>query len=149
MARTAAPSRAASAQLATDLTVALSRVVRRLRQAHTPGDLTLSEASVLARLDRETTASPTELALGERIKPQAMASTLAALESQGLVSRSPDPADGRRALIALTPAGRAALGHRRSVKTALMTRALSEFTADERTQIRQTIALLDRLADRL
>ena len=129
--------------------MALSRVVRRLRQAHTPGDLTLSEASVLARLDRETIASPTELALGERIKPQAMASTLAALESQGLVSRSPDPADGRRALITLTPAGRAALGHRRSVKTALMTRALSEFTADERTQIRQTIALLDRLADRL
>jgi DNA-binding MarR family transcriptional regulator len=149
VARTAAPSRTDTAQLATDLTVALSRVVRRLRQAHTPGDLTLSEASVLARLDQETTASPTELALGERVKPQARASTLAALESQGLVSRSPDRADGRRALIGLTPAGRAALSHRRSVKTSLMTRALSDFTADERAQIRQAITLLDRLADRL
>jgi DNA-binding MarR family transcriptional regulator len=78
-----------------------------------------------------------------------MASTLAALESQGLVSRSPDRADGRRALIGLTPAGRAALSHRRSVKTSLMTRALSDFTADERAQIRQAITLLDRLADRL
>src|SRR5262245_52631433 len=62
-------------KLAAGLNVALGRVVRRLRQTHVPGQLTLSEASVLARLDREAPATPGELAAGERVKPQAMGVT--------------------------------------------------------------------------
>jgi DNA-binding MarR family transcriptional regulator len=157
MARTSAPARPAVevVRVAADLNVALGRVVRRLRQAHAPGDLTLSEASVLARLDRESPAdrpgmTPGELATGERVKPQAMCTTLAALERRDLVSRTADPFDGRRALMAITEGGRAVLGHRRGAKTAGMAEALSAgFTASERAQLAAATLLLDRLADLL
>ena len=39
--------------MAADLRLAVGRIARRLRQTHGAGDLTLSEASVLSRLDRD------------------------------------------------------------------------------------------------
>ncbi|HEY1487006.1 MAG TPA: MarR family transcriptional regulator, partial [Micromonosporaceae bacterium] len=70
--------------VASELQVALARVIRRLRQGHIPGDLTLSESSVLSRLDRNGPASPGELAADEHVRPQAMCATLAALERRQL-----------------------------------------------------------------
>ena len=64
-------------QTGCDLRVVLGRIVRRLRQAHAAGDLTLSEISVLSRLDRDGPATPGALADAERVRPQAMGATLA------------------------------------------------------------------------
>src|SRR5215475_1612915 len=100
-------------RVGSDLQVALGRVVRRLRQGHVPGDLTLSEASVLSRLDRTGRATPGELAVEERVKPQAMCTTLAALERRGLVGRTGDPTDRRRVLMSTTATGRRLLVDRR------------------------------------
>ena len=133
-----------------DLRLALARIVRRLRQAHEPGELTLSEVSVLSRLDREGPATPGALATGERVRPQAMGATLAALEQRGLVARMPDPDDGRRVSMSATEAGRRLLLDRRSASTRRMTRALTEgFTPEERLRLVEAIPLLDRLADGL
>jgi DNA-binding MarR family transcriptional regulator len=133
-----------------DLRLALARIVRRLRQAHEPGELTLSEISVLSRLDRDGPATPGALANGERVRPQAMGSTLAALEQRGLVARMPDPDDGRRVSMSATEAGRRLLLDRRSASTRRMTRALAEgFTPEERLRLVEAIPLLDRLADSL
>lgn len=135
-------------RLAADLRVALGRVVRRLRQAHEPGELTLSEVTALSRLDRHGPATPGALAAGERVRPQAMGATLAALEQRGLVSRTPDPEDGRRVTMTLTEAGRRLLLDRRSASTSRLTRALAEsFTAEERRCLLQATRLFDRLAD--
>jgi DNA-binding MarR family transcriptional regulator len=137
-------------RLAADLRVALGRIVRRLRQAHEPGELTLSEVSVLSRLDRDGPATPSVLATCERVRPQAMGTTLAALEQSGLVSRMPDPDDGRRVSMSLTEAGRRLLLDRRSASTSRLTRALAEtFTPEERQRLIEAIPLLDRLADSL
>ncbi|MEV0478022.1 MarR family winged helix-turn-helix transcriptional regulator, partial [Streptomyces prunicolor] len=103
-----------TARLATELRLAVGRLTRRLRQAHAVGDVSLSGVSVLARLARDGSESPTSLAEAERVRPQAMASTLALLEQRGLVRRSPDPADGRRSILAITDEGRAVLAERRS-----------------------------------
>jgi DNA-binding MarR family transcriptional regulator len=136
--------------VARDLRVAVGRVVRRLRQAHEPGELTLSEISVLARLDRDGPATPGVLAHGERVKPQAMGTTLAALEQRGLVARMPDPADGRRVTMSVTEPGRRLLLDRRSESTRRLTEALAEtFTPEERQRLLDVIPLLDRLADGL
>ncbi|WP_256339673.1 MULTISPECIES: MarR family transcriptional regulator [unclassified Streptomyces] len=78
--------------LAGELRLAMGRSVRR----------PLSGASVLARLARTGPDSPGSLADLERVRPQAMAGTLAGLEQRGLVSRAPDAADGRRAIVSLT-----------------------------------------------
>ncbi len=133
-----------------ELRVVLGRVVRRLRQGHKPGELTLSEASVLARLDRDGPATPGVLAEQERVQPQAMGVTLAALERRDLVTRASDPTDGRRVVLSLTPAGRQLRRDRESASNQRMARALAEgFTADERRLLTEVIPLLERLADRL
>lgn len=133
-----------------ELRLALARIVRRLRQAHEPGELTLSEISVLSRLDRDGPATPGALAGGERVRPQAMGNTLAALEQRGLVARMPDPDDGRKVSMSATEAGRQLLLDRRSASTRRMTRALAEgFTPEERRRLVEAIPLLDRLADSL
>lgn len=136
--------------MAAELKVAVGRIARRLRQAHAAGESTLSEISVLARLDREGPATPGVLADGERVRPQAMATTLAALEQRGLVGRTPDAADGRRAVMTLTDAGRVVIQDRRSASIQRLAHALDvEFTDVERARIDHVLPLLERLAERL
>ncbi|MET7477304.1 MarR family transcriptional regulator [Streptomyces sp. NPDC005648] len=135
--------------LASELRLAVGRVTRRLRQAHAVGDVSLSGVSVLARLARDGSDSPTSLAEMERVRPQAMASTLALLEQRGLVRRSPDAADGRRSIVAVTEQGRAVLAERRSESVQRLTAVLDDFTAEERATLAAALPLLDRLAERL
>ncbi|MFG3203541.1 MarR family winged helix-turn-helix transcriptional regulator [Streptomyces sp. NPDC048192] len=135
--------------LAAALRLAMGRIVRRLRQAHAVGDVTLSGVSVLARLSRTGPDSPGALAERERVRPQAMASTLAGLEQRGLVRRTPDTADGRRAIVSITDEGRTMLEQRRSESVGRLAHALDEFTPQERQTLQDALPLLDRLADRL
>jgi DNA-binding MarR family transcriptional regulator len=104
---------------------------------------------VLNRLSSGGPDSPGSLADLERVRPQAMASTLASLEQRGLVSRTPDTADGRRAIVSVTDEGRAVLAERRSESVARLAHALDEFTPQERDTLRTALPLLDRLAERL
>lgn len=113
------------------------------------GDVSLSGVSVLARLAADGPDSPGSLAELERVRPQAMASTLAVLEQRGLVGRTPDATDGRRAIVAITGEGRAMLAERRSQSVHRLSAALDEFTAQERQTLAAALPLLDRLAERL
>lgn len=143
-------SAAEAAEVATELRLVVGRIARRLRQSHAVGDLTLSEASVLARLDRDGPDSPGTLAEAERVRPQAMATTLAALEERGLVQRRPDAADGRRAVVSVTAAGRRMLANRRSESARRLAEVLEAgFTSEERQILAATLPLLDRLAEQL
>jgi DNA-binding MarR family transcriptional regulator len=134
---------------ACDLRVAFGRVVRRLRQAHTPGELTLSEISVLARLDREGPNTPGALAEGERVRPQAMGATLDALEQRGLVARSADPGDGRRVRMSATADGQRLLTDRRQLNNQRVVTALAGFSPAEQRRFAEVVPLLERLADAL
>jgi DNA-binding MarR family transcriptional regulator len=129
-----------------ELSACLGLLVRRLRQVHVDGDLTLSQASVLVRLEREGPATPGVLAAGEQITPQSMGAILAALEESGLVSRRGDPSDGRRVVMSITAAGREGLQGVRHEKAQRLARAIEEgLTAAERRQLIQVIPLLQRL----
>src|SRR5947209_18935075 len=97
------PVRVDVSLLASELRVVLGQLMRRLRAEHR---FPLSHGAVLGRLDRQGPLSTVELASAERVRPQSMGQTLAELEAQGLVSRRPDEADGRRTLLELTDAGR-------------------------------------------
>ena len=57
-------------RLAGELSAGLGLLVRRLRQVHVDGDLTLSQTSVLVRLERDGPATPGALAAAEQITPQ-------------------------------------------------------------------------------
>ncbi|WEO99369.1 MarR family transcriptional regulator [Streptomyces sp. FXJ1.172] len=135
--------------LAAELRLTMGRIVRRLRQAHAVGDVSLSEVSVLARLARTGPDSPGSLAELERVRPQAMATTIAGLEQRGLVRRTPDTADGRRAIVSLTSEGETVVEQRRSESVGRLAHALDEFTPQERQALYDVLPLLDRLAQRL
>jgi DNA-binding MarR family transcriptional regulator len=137
-------------EVASALRVGIGLVVRRLRQVHPDGGLSMPEASALALLDREGPTTSSVLAKREHITPQSMGVTLSALESRGLVQRRPDPDDGRRAVMSLTRAGRDAVLRRRDASTEAMARALAaNFTAVELEQLRTAAALIERLAHAL
>lgn len=135
-------------QLAASLRTSLGMVLRRLRQTRDGGELTLPESTALARLDRGGPATAAELARLEQISPQSMGTTLAALQERGLVERRPDPQDGRRYLISLSPAGVDVLGQRRSARLDQLATALSEnFSPAERALLADAAPLLERLAE--
>ena len=123
-------------------------LVQRIRQTQAvEGDLTSPETSALARLDRTGPTTAAEMARLERISPQSMGATVAALEERGLVHREPDPADGRRSILSLSAEGRALVQLRRSARSELLSEALeSAFTPAEIKQLRTAVPLIERLA---
>ncbi|MEU7057988.1 MarR family transcriptional regulator [Streptomyces sp. NPDC046197] len=138
-----------AARLAAALRLAVARMTRRLRQAHAVGDVSLSGMSVLARLAADGPDSPGSLAELERVRPQAMAATLAGLEQRRLVLRTPHAADGRRAVVTITDDGRDMLAARRSESVSRLADVLDEFTPRDRRTLAAALPLLDRLAERL
>jgi DNA-binding MarR family transcriptional regulator len=145
-----APGHAELLRAAGDLRVAVGRIGRRLRQEYAIGELTLAELSVLSRLDQHGPCGPVALAEAEQVSPPVVCATLTGLQRKELVRRDPDPHDGRRAVMSLTPAGRSRLTAQRSALTQRMATTLAgQFTADERAQLLAVIPLLQRLAGEL
>ena len=136
---------AATAQLAHDLRETLGRILRRLRAEPGPP---IPQLAVLSRLEREGPASISDLAAADRMRPQSMAQTVRDLEDAGHVSRRPDPQDGRRSFVELTPAGLEALHATRARREDWLTQTLdSALDADEREVVRRAVSLLRRVAD--
>jgi DNA-binding MarR family transcriptional regulator len=135
-------------EVADALRVSVGLLRRRIRQRKAAeGEVTLPESAALARLDRGGPATSSELARLEQISPQSMGTTLGALEARGLVARRPDPNDGRRAVLYLTPAGQAVLRDRRNESTQRIAQVLTaRFTAAEQRQLLAAARLLERLA---
>lgn len=130
-----------------DLRALVGRLARRLRQTSVVGEMTLSQASVLSLLEREGSATPGALATRERISPQSMGAILISLEALGLVSRTPDPSDGRCLVISLTEAGLQAVQGARRHREERLARALADnFTAEEQQMLIVALPLLERLA---
>ncbi|MBO0826824.1 MAG: MarR family transcriptional regulator [Streptosporangiales bacterium] len=131
---------------ARDLRVLFGRLRRTLREVAATDDLSASQASVLARLVKDGPTSASVLAGAERVRPQSMATTLAALEERALIARAPDPEDGRRQVITLTAAGRDLADGARASREEWLTRALQDrYSARERATINEALGLLDRL----
>ena len=132
--------------LAHELRETLGRLVRRLRAE--PGLPPVAQLTVLGRLDREGPASTSDLAAAERMRPQSMAQTVRDLEAAGLVSRRPDPDDGRRALVELTALGRERVHAARAQRESRLSEILErDLTPAERETLREAVALLRRIAD--
>ncbi|MBX7548566.1 MarR family transcriptional regulator [Streptomyces sp. NPDC004232] len=133
---------------ARDLRVVFSRLRRRLREVAQDTDLSPSQESALTLVGKHGAATASALAATEGVRPQSMATTLAALEQQGLILRAPDPADGRRQLVTLTEAGRARVEGNRQARSEWLARAFQErYTEEERQAVLRVLELMDRLSE--
>jgi DNA-binding MarR family transcriptional regulator len=98
----------ATALAATSLRRGTMRLGRRLRMERPEREVPSAELRVLGLLHRAP-MSAGELASAERVQPQTLSRTLAALEERGEIGRQPDPADRRRSVLSITESGRAVL----------------------------------------
>lgn len=137
-----------AARAARDLRVVFSRLRRRIREVATDEDLTPSQESALALVGKHGAATASALASAEGVRPQSMATTLAALDQHGLIRRSPDPEDGRRQLVTLTEAGRERVADNRQVREEWLARAFEDrYTEQERQTVLDALTLMERLSE--
>ena len=133
---------------ARELRVLFSRLRRRMRDLAIDDDLTPSQTAVLTRLWKDGASSASGLAGAEGVRPQSMATFVAALEQRGLIERTPDPEDGRRQVVSLTGQGRRRAESDRRARQEWLARALQErYSERERRVILDALSLLERLTD--
>ena len=132
--------------LAARLRALTSKLKRRLREHSDAGDLTPSQAAAVVRLHEDGPLTLSALSRAEGVRPQSMSATVAALEAAGLVEGAPDPADGRQALLSLTPACRTWLAEGRAARQDWLTRTLqARLSGEELAQLAGALELLERV----
>jgi DNA-binding MarR family transcriptional regulator len=142
------PDTARASVLAADLRILIGQLKRRLREEVHPGALTWSQMAVLGRLEREGPATVTTLARADGVRPQSMGATVAVLEAAGLVTGTPDPADGRQTILSISPACREMILSTRAAREDWLYRAIrTKLAAAEQDELAAGIALLKRLLD--
>jgi DNA-binding MarR family transcriptional regulator len=132
---------------ATELTLAIGQLARRLRTEVNPGELSWSQNAALARLEKAGAMTTAELARAEFVKPQSMGTTLADLEQAGLVQRRPHPTDGRQVLFALTAAGAEARRKRSLARREWLLAAMERLDPADRQTLLAAAALIKQLAE--
>lgn len=135
-----------SSTLAADLRQAIGRTHRRLRSQIGDVDLSYVQYSVLVVLTRQGPMTPGRLAELEGVQPPTMTRTVGSLAELGLVSKAPDPTDGRQVLVALTPAGVAEVKETRRRRDAWITARLATLTAEDREVLARAAVLLKEIA---
>jgi DNA-binding MarR family transcriptional regulator len=133
---------------ASQLRNAIVRTSRALRQdAADETGLGAATTAALATINRSGPLTPSELAEIEHVKRPSITRTLASLEREGLVERTPDPADGRSSLVAMTDAGRDRLARLRRRKSAYLARRLRKLDPDEVETLARAAELLERMRE--
>jgi DNA-binding MarR family transcriptional regulator len=137
-----------TAETAVRLAVAVKRLQARMREEAgvTSTGLSVAQVSIFSRLVHEGPVTAASLAVAEHVSQQAIAQSLAGLKTGGLVSVTPDPADGRKSLLEVTAAGRALYETAMASRNDWLIRAIeSAVGPGERDRLDQAIALLERL----
>jgi DNA-binding MarR family transcriptional regulator len=122
---------------------------RRLRDIDARAGLTPARFSTLASLRFHGSRNIGDLAADERVRPPSMTRLVRDMERDGLLTRTPDPADGRGVLIELTPRAIASFDAVRAEKIALVEDYLEGLSASAQAAIRIAFAALDDLAEPL
>jgi DNA-binding MarR family transcriptional regulator len=133
-------------ETAARLRLAITRTARRMRQ-EAGVELSPTAVAALATVERHGPLTPSELADVERIKRPTATRILRGLEDQGLVQRTPDPEDGRSALIDVTAEGRERLRRLRRRKNAYLARRMRDLERNEIATLERAAEILEGLLE--
>lgn len=128
--------------LSSELRGVTMHLSRRLRNERADIDLGDSQFSVLAYLVRTGPHTPNELSVWEHVTPPSMNRTLNALETAGLVARTPDASDGRKVFVTATENGIAVVKETRRRRDAWLHSRLSALTPAERRVLEEATVIL-------
>jgi DNA-binding MarR family transcriptional regulator len=144
-------ARSGVVEIAARLRLAVVRTSRRLRQdayeAEGKGVLSPTLTAALATVARHGPLTPSELAERERIRRPTVTRIVSSLVELGLVTRTPDPTDGRGCLVAPTTEGRALLKRLRTRKNAYLAKRMRNLDPEEVATLERASEILERLLD--
>jgi DNA-binding MarR family transcriptional regulator len=132
-------------QLAEALEGSVVRLAHVLLRSASPG-LSRTSLSVLARLRDAGPTRVTDLAAAEAVAQPSMTALVGRLERQALVTRSPDPDDGRAVRVAVTPAGSELLAERRSSRARALAARLERLGERDRALLARSVPALQLLS---
>jgi DNA-binding MarR family transcriptional regulator len=133
-------------ELSSRLRLAIARSARRMRQ-EAGTDLSPSLTSALATIERHGPLTPSELAELERVQRPSATRIVSRLETEGLVDRAADPADGRSSLVSASARGRVLLRRLRTRKNAYLARRLRGLPDRDLETLREAADVLERLLE--
>lgn len=135
------------ARCAAALRQAVSELSRRLRSGSGSSGLSAGKLSVLGRLYRHGSLTPTQLAEMEGVKLQSLTRLVAELEAEGWIERRTDEADARRSRLEMTSSGTKRLRAYVREREAALARAIeTRLGPDDRALLAQACTLMERLA---
>jgi DNA-binding MarR family transcriptional regulator len=124
------------------LAIVTGRLNRRLRPAN--GKLSHGLLSALATISKQGPLRLAELAQLETVSAPSTTRLVAELESKGLVSREPDPADGRAILLSITPEGDAAVAAARAARAAMVAELFTSLDTGEIAAVAAAVPALEK-----
>ncbi|WP_210478855.1 MarR family transcriptional regulator [Naasia sp. SYSU D00948] len=130
-------------ELAARLAILIGRLNRLIRAS--AGDLTQSQLSALASISHLGPVRSGDLARIESVTAPSMTRLIAGLEAQGLVQRTPDPVDGRAALLTATAAGEEAVLRTRAARSRKLAALLESLDEAQLEVLRSASDVLEDL----
>jgi DNA-binding MarR family transcriptional regulator len=135
-------------QAATELRESVMALARQMRRHRPDNGLTLSQLEVLGDTSRSGVTTPAEIAARLQVRVQSLTDSINELESRGLLSRRPDPADRRRQLVEITADGRRLLDGDRAQRDEWLQTTMRERLTELEFDLLMLVApVLRKLAD--
>ncbi len=133
----------------TSLVIASTRSPRQRERLQRALGLSLSETNLgtLRLVQRHGPIAVSDVARRLEVDLSNASRQLRALEDEGLLTRTVDPADRRVARAVITDTGRELLARSRTRKDAYLARRVAELTDAERALLARALPLLERLQD--
>lgn len=128
------------------LAIVTGRLNRRLRSAG--GQLSHGLLSALATISKQGPLRLAELAQLESVSAPSTTRLVAELVAKGLVSREPDPEDGRAILISITPDGEAAVTAARAARAKMIAELFVGLDPADIAAIAYAVPALERAIER-
>ena len=130
--------------LGSDLLSVVARL-NRLATQRAGLDVPYAQVRLLAQVEEQGPARISTLAAADHCSQPTMTTQVQRLEAEGWVTREPDPADARAVLVAITPAGAAALQGARERRADVVAPHVAALPPAKRDVLTEAVSILQGL----